>query len=60
MPYSEGVISTCKVNVLTLSDMAPRRHISYGLAWNGIPFLQEWNTHSIWNGMVHFIAAGME
>jgi hypothetical protein len=37
-----------------------RRHISYGHAWNGIPFLQEWNTHSIWNGMVHFITAGME
>ena len=35
-------------------------HISYGYAWNGIPFLQEWNGHSIWNGMVHSIPVGME
>jgi hypothetical protein len=37
-----------------------RAHISYGHAWNGIPFPQEWNAHSIWNRMVHFIPAGME
>jgi hypothetical protein len=33
--------------------LAAGRHISYGHAWNGIPFLQEWNGHSIWNGIVH-------
>ena len=45
-------------------------HISYGQAWNDIPFLWDWNGHSIpagmewsflweWNG-VHSIPVGME